>query len=85
MAKKDRPKAEGKTLLITVPENGEPQFAFTGIWTPVLLERMSRKAHRALRTDRIRKAQEHKALVEGQRESDEADTTDREQPTGGRL
>ena len=50
-----------KTLMIGLTQEGEPHFEFTGIWSAGLLERMMRKAQRALRQSKVKMAQEAQA------------------------
>ena len=67
-------KRNDKTLLITVPEAGDPTFHFTGVWTAGMFERMYRKAARALRQSKVRMAQEAQAQAQA-RDSAEAEKT----------
>jgi len=64
-------KRNDKTLLITVPEAGDPTFQFTGVWTAGMFERMYHKAARALRQSKVRMAQE--AQAQATRDSAEAE------------
>uniref|UniRef100_A0A6M3KAH4 Uncharacterized protein n=1 Tax=viral metagenome TaxID=1070528 RepID=A0A6M3KAH4_9ZZZZ len=63
-----------KSLLISVYEEGEPEFEFDGVWSTALLERMSFKARKALRGVKVRAAQAAKeALTSDNMKEEESD------------
>jgi len=60
-------KRNDKTLLVTVPEAGDPTFQFTGVWTAGMFERMYRKAARALRQSKVKMAQAQRDFAEAEK------------------